>query len=358
VARHRNAELDESGPDTALYRPQQTELRTRRAPVPPLWARLCVFAGALLLTGSIVAYTASLLLGDADATASVKRSNLLPAPQAAEAHVDGPLNLLIIGRDTKSEAEADESRAAADGGPNTITLMHVSPELDRAYGIDFPWGASVEIPPLAGKWEGGEDGLGRAYELGGAPHLVKTIQELSGLSIDHVLVADFAGLRKVTDAVGGVDLYVSADTRGAGKDLRKGVHRLNGEAAEAYVCPRARDAAGDVDPGLRRQQFLHALLAKVSKPGTLSGSRAEALRQALAETVTVDQSMPVRDVVSALQQVKPADLAFLSLPMVGAEDGPTALIDEVTSRELFDAVKSDTVDVYVFKHPPHATAPS
>jgi hypothetical protein len=61
VARHRNAAalaLDD-GPPTELYRPQAPELRTRRAPVPPLWSRLCVYGGALLLIIAIAVFLIS-----------------------------------------------------------------------------------------------------------------------------------------------------------------------------------------------------------------------------------------------------------------------------------------------------------
>ena len=61
MARHRNAAalaLDD-GPPTEMYRPQAPELRTRRAPEPPLWSRLCIYIGALLLIAAVVGFVAT-----------------------------------------------------------------------------------------------------------------------------------------------------------------------------------------------------------------------------------------------------------------------------------------------------------
>ncbi|MCW2506674.1 MAG: hypothetical protein JWO79_4958 [Actinomycetia bacterium] len=54
MARHSNAALDDR--PTELYRPTQLEVRTRRAPTPPLWARACVWVGCLLLAYAILSF--------------------------------------------------------------------------------------------------------------------------------------------------------------------------------------------------------------------------------------------------------------------------------------------------------------
>jgi LCP family protein required for cell wall assembly len=343
-------------------------VKTRRKPRSPLWAKMCVVLGAIFLLVSGTAYGGFLFTERYDN--NIKRSNLLPATnlsvKATTAEIKGPLNILVIGSDSRAKEKYDPNdpslSAAAVGGArsDTIMLVHIGANLDRAYGISFPRDAYVDIPPLKGKWGGGKNKINAAYAIGGAPHLVKTIQGLSGLTVNHVVMVDFSGLRKVTDAVGGVDVYIDKETRDPYRPARvfkKGLNHLDGKAAEAYVRQRMGLKNGDYDRVKRQQQYLHALMQKVTTSGVVANpAKLDALLMAVTDSFTVDQSMRVKDLAFAMRTINPTDVTFMTLPMIGGDKRNGIwyeLVDEPGYRELFAAIKAGTLDTYMLQHPPN-----
>jgi LCP family protein required for cell wall assembly len=365
VGRHRNgpAEAD----DFVTYTPQKLELRHRRAPKAPLWARLCVAFGIIVLLVSGTTYAGTFLL-TARYDSNIKRADLLGSASSASkrSEVKGPLNILVVGSDSRAKESYDpndpSSSAAAVNGERseTIMLMHLPASLDRGYAISFPRDSYVDIPPVEGRWNGGKDKLNAAMAYGGVPHLVRTIEHFSRLTIDHVVMVDFSGLRRITDAVGGVDVHIDKQTRDPYRPdrvFKQGLNHLDGKTAEAYVRQRKNLPNGDYDRMRRQQQYLHALLNKVATAGTLTDAgKLDELLLAVTESITVDQNMQVRDLAFALKKLRPADVTFLTIPMVGSEKKNGVwyeLIDEIGDAELFDAVKNGTMDAYLLRNPPN-----
>jgi LCP family protein required for cell wall assembly len=368
VGRHRNglAELDvDSG---ERYTPRHPELRTRRAPTPPLWARLCVIFGAFVLLVAGSAYAGAYLLTERY-DSNIKRADLLGnASKVKEkrAEVKGPLNILVIGSDSRAKEKYDPSDPSSSAGSvqgqrsDTIMLMHIPQTMDRGYAISFPRDAYVNIPPLAGKWNGGRNKINAAFGMGGAPHLVKTIQGFSGLTIDHVVMVDFSGLRKITDTVGGVDVYIDQQTTDPYRPdrvFKKGLNHLDGKAAEAYVRQRKNLPKGDYDRVKRQQQYLHALMTKVTQSGTVTDpGKLDGLLLAVTESITVDEGMRVKDLAFAMKKLRPGDVTFMTIPMIGGQklDGVWyEMVDEVADRAMFGAVKTGTMDAFILQHPPN-----
>ncbi len=365
MGRHRNgpAEHDEF----PTYTPQKVELRHRRAPKAPLWARLCVAFGVIVLLASGTAYAGTFML-TARYDSNIKRADLLGNATSTEkrAEVKGPMNILVVGSDSRAKEQFDpndpSSSAASVKGErsDTIMLMHIPLSMDRAFAISFPRDAYVDIPPVPGKWNGGKDKINAAMALGGVPHLVKTIQQFSGLTIDHVVMVDFSGMRKITDAVGGVDVYIdkqTVDPYRPSRVFKKGLNHLDGETAEAYVRQRKNLPNGDYDRMKRQQQFLHALMTKVTQSGMItSTSKMDDLLLAVTDAITVDKAMPVKDLAFAMKKLRPADVTFLTIPMIGGQKLGGVwyeLVDEPKDAALFAAVKGDTMDAYLLQNPPN-----
>src|SRR5690606_15426551 len=123
----------------------------------------------------------------------------LPRP---EKPVPGTRNLLILGSDSR-----DPDGAA--GRADTIILMHLPADRRQAYLISLPRDLWVSIPPTPdGRGGGHEAKLNAATAFGGVPLMVHTVEQYTGVRIDHVVLLDFAGFVEVTDAVGGVDMYI------------------------------------------------------------------------------------------------------------------------------------------------------
>jgi LCP family protein required for cell wall assembly len=371
VGRHRNgpAEPDDFDPEqTTRYTPQRLELRTRRAPRAPLWARLCVSFGVIVLLVSGSVYAGTYLL-TARYESNIKRADLLGNASRAgqkRAEVKGPMNILVVGSDSRANETYDPSDPSSSAAfvkgerSDTIMLMHLPATMDHGYAISIPRDAYVNIPPVKGRWKGGKDKINAAMGHGGVPHLVKTIQNFSGLTIDHVVIVDFSGLRRITDAVGGVDVYVdkqTVDPYRPNRVFKKGLNTLDGETAEAYVRQRKGLPGNDYDRMKRQQQYLHALMTKITATGVMTDAgKMDDLMLAVTESITVDEGMQVKGLAFALKKLRPSDVTFLTIPMIGGQKIGGVwyeMVDEPGDRALFAAIKGGTMDAYLLQNPPN-----
>jgi len=212
--------------------------------------------GRWTLLGVVAAVTAAAILVPAtmfhgrDARPAGTRTT---APAAGEA-----LNVLVLGSDARGDGRAARS--------DTMILVHVSADRRRVRAVSVPRDSLVRIPPCetaAGTALRGHTGLiNSAFTAGGALCAVKTVESLTQVRIDRVVVIDFAGFRQMVDVLGGVRMTLSRPVRDpkAGLRLPAGEQRLNGRQALAYV--RARQGLGDgsdLSRIKRQQQFLAAL---------------------------------------------------------------------------------------------------
>ena len=365
MGRHRNGPAEHD--DFPTYTPQKLELRHRRAPKAPLWARLCVAFGIIVLIVSGTTYAGTYIL-TARYDSNIKRADLLGHGTRAEkrAEVKGPMNILVVGSDSRTKEHYNPSDPSSSAGvlqgerSDTIMLMHIPRSMDRGYAISFPRDAYVDIPPVKGKWNGGKDKINAAMAHGGVPHLVKTLQQLTGLTVDHVVMVHFSGLRKITDAVGGVDVYIDKQTRDPyrpNRVFKQGLNHLDGETAEAYVRQRKNLPNGDYDRMKRQQQYLHALMTKVTRSGVATDAgKMDDLLLAVTDSITVDTSMQVKGLAFAMKGLRPSDVTFMTIPMIGGRkmgDVWYEMVDEPADAALFAAVKNGTMDTYLLQNPPH-----
>lgn len=328
--------------------------KKRRA---PMWARLCVIFGAVLTILPASALVGAYAIADRYDRNIARSNDLLPPGQPSHAPVTGPLNILVIGVDNSGN---DRSYQGVYGSrADTIILFHLPKSMDRGYAVSFPRDSYVNIPPQKGKWDGGKNKINAAVAYGGPQLLVKTIQNLSGLTIDHVVIVDFKALHTVTDAVGGVDVYVEKtviDGRTKYK-FPAGWNHLDGKLAEVYLRQRYGLAEGDFDRVKRQQQYLHALLKKATDTGVLTNpAKLDALLTAGTASIQVDSGLPVKDLAFQLRAIRPSAVKFVTLPFAGyvrSEFGVANRVDTDKARQLFAAVKTETVDAYLKKYPPN-----
>ncbi|WP_051367127.1 LCP family protein [Hamadaea tsunoensis] len=195
----------------------------RTAPAPagrrrkaPLWAKLIVVLGALMLIGSGAAFAAvGSLLGKVDS--SVHQQSLLgdAAPSFDGSTIRGPLNILLVGLD-------GGSRHNGPGGTDTIMIAHVPASHDRIYLVSLPRDTGVRIPAYAKSgFPGGSAKINAAFVYGsnhggGVPGgfelLALTIKKNYGISFNAGAIVDFTGFEKIVQQLGGVTMYVDETT--------------------------------------------------------------------------------------------------------------------------------------------------
>ncbi|GAA2534575.1 LCP family protein [Winogradskya humida] len=336
---------------------------------------------ALLVVGSTAAVAGTRLLSHRYEGA-VERADLLPAAPPASPgatteppKVRGPMNLLIIGSDSRTKGEP------GDGRSDVVILIHIPKSTSKAYVISIPRDTYLPIA-TAGGGRGPRNKINSAYAWGGAPRLVQTLNQYGGITIDWPVIVDFAGIRKLTDLVGGVDVtidkatvdtyrflpdhspYPSAPcTDPQGRSRRcvafaAGKQHLDGQLAEYYVRQRRGLPNDDIDRSKRHQQYLRALAEKIADQNMLTSPRdLDRLVRTAASTLTVDRRMPVQRLAFTLRGLRANDMTFMTLPIAENRDvpgvGSVMVPDASRSRELFAALREDDLDKYVRDNPPN-----
>jgi len=160
------------------------------------------------------------------------------------------MNILLLGSDTRSDT-TEGSRS------DTVILIHVDPSNDYLSMLSFPRDLRVEVE------DHGTRKLNYAYSVGGPALTIRTIQQTTGVDIDHYLEVDFAAFGAMTHKLGGV--YIEVDRRYyyqgrdyAKIDLDPGYQLLDGYNALDYVRYR-HDANADFGRMERQQRYLNAV---------------------------------------------------------------------------------------------------
>ncbi len=164
------------------------------------------------------------------------------------------MNLLVLGSDRR---EGDEGEEGDSGRSDTIILVHVDPDRDYLSVLSLPRDLRVKIP------DHGTAKINAAYALGGPGLTIRTVQQVTGVDIDHYLEIDFDAFRDITNSLGGV--YVDVDRRYYNDDaewelirLAPGYQLLHGDEALDYVRFR-HDQNMDFGRMERQQRFLSAV---------------------------------------------------------------------------------------------------
>ncbi|MPV37608.1 LCP family protein [Georgenia subflava] len=169
---------------------------------------------------------------------------------------------LLAGSDSRADGAVTDPTEGQRS--DTIMVMHV-PESGRSALISLPRDTFVEIPGH------GPNKLNAAFSAGGAPLLVETVENLTGLTVDHYVQIGMGGVQGVVDAVGGVELCLDRDVSDdlSGLQWKAGCHEVDGQTALAFARMRYADPTGDIGRTDRQRQVVSAVVSEVATPGTL-----------------------------------------------------------------------------------------
>lgn len=224
--------------------------RVEKVPKPKrrwrLWGCFLIFLSALVILGG-------LLLLFLDYRTSIGS----PPESLAGTSIFSPsANILLIGSDTRQK----DKKGRAD----TIMILHVSALRSKNVLLSIPRDTKVLL-------EGhGEGKINAAYAYGGPDLLVRSVENLTDLRINHVIELDFEGFVKLVDAMGGVTITVQEPLVDplSGANFQPGTYHMDGEQALAFVRSRAT-ASADMGRIERQQHFLKEMLKQLLSPATL-----------------------------------------------------------------------------------------
>lgn len=242
---------------------------------PRRWRRI----GLLLLLGLIVLALVWALLGYLAIRRGVSEANdrLPDSARRALTAPDGsiltnPTNTLVLGADVGGRKDRK-----GPGRSDSMMLVRTDPDLHRISYVAIPRDLYVPIPGH------GEDKINAAFSLGGPALAIDTVEALTGLGVNHVVIVDFASFREVVDAVGGItvsnpepilsknkfDCPLKTEAQceqWKGWSFRRGEIHLDGRRALAYARIRenALNAAdNDLTRAERQQRVVQGVADKV-----------------------------------------------------------------------------------------------
>ncbi|MEU3449937.1 LCP family protein [Streptomyces thermolilacinus] len=268
----------------------------------------------------------------------------------------GATNLLVLGSDSRAGDNAALDGGAVSGArSDTALVVHVSENRTKAVAVSIPRDTLVDRPACA-KPDGGETApatrvmFNSVYGTGGAPCVVKTVEKMSGVRIDHFMEIDFAGFKDLVDDLGGVTVEVREpirDTKG-GFTLEPGTHRLDGTDSLKFVRTRYgyRDGSDLGRIGLQ-QQFLMALLREVQRQDLL-GSPAKTFRiaESLTKSLTTDSELAsltaLMDFGRSMRGIDPVAMDTIMLPVSYDKADPNRVVPaEPQAGTLWKAIRED-----------------
>ena len=250
-------------------------------------------------------------------------------------------NWLLVGSDSRaglSEEDADRLMAGelddSVGRTDTIMVVHIPRFGGDATMLSLPRDSWVDIPGY------GQNKLNQAFSLGGPALLQQTVEQATGIHLDHYAEIGFGGFSNVVDAVGGVEMCLDEplDDPMAGINLQAGCQELDGPTALGYVRSRYASAQGDLDRVERQRKFLAALSKKIKSPGTLLNPfKNLKVADALSANMTVNEDDHVWNLAS-LGLAIAGGATQETVPIAGYENtyaGNVALWDDASAEEMF-----------------------
>lgn len=275
-----------------------------------------------------------------------------PAGEAGDA-----VNILLAGADAGEGPSIADAVAAGDWEPgshrsDTIIVVHITADRRQAYLISVPRDTWTTIDGY------GRDKINAAFSFGGPSLYVRTLEQFTGLRMDHLAIIDWNGFRDLTTALGGVEVYAPRDVTDPqdGTSARE-PRVLEGEEALQYVRARYGLPNGDFDRIKRQQNFLRSVMAKLVSQGVLINpvTSTKAVG-AITENLVLDNAFTnsrIRTLALELREIRPADVTFVTVPFERFDriNGQSVVIvDRPRTKALFGAVLADELDMYVAKH--------
>ena len=297
-------------------------------------------------------------------TAAIPRVDAFAGLENRPKKESSAVNYLIVGSDTREGLSREEIKRLKVGGTDvaagkrsdTMLLIHISKKRDKAAIISIPRDSYALIPEhnnSRGKLiPAAYSKINSAYNWGGAPLLIKTLENMSDLRIDHYVELNFVGFVRMVDALGGVEICTKKDIDDPKSHLTlpAGTHVLDGIDSLKFVRTRVFDGLGDLGRMKRQQEFAGAMLRKATSAGVLLNpvKMVDFINSALDSVVT-DEGLSQGDLLTLgkqLRNLSASNVRTLTIPLQYYnynKNGVSAAVlwDPVLAPELFERIKND-----------------
>lgn len=245
-----------------------------------------------------------------------------------------PVTFLVIGSDSRDGLESLENFGEAAGErADVIILIKIYPEAGTAQMLSLPRDLYVDIP--------GHDRnrVNAAFAFGGAPLMVQTVRDYTGVPINHYVEVDFVGFQAIVDEMGGVEMdfpYPARDQK-SGLDVDAGTQTLTGAEALAFARSRTYQElqggswvsvdADDFGRTGRQQQLIFSILRGLVVPSSILDMGE--LVSSFAQYLTVDARLAEESLVQLalrMRSVRPGQIEAATLPGEVATVGGASVV--------------------------------
>src|ERR1700758_5591051 len=297
------------------------------------------------------------------------------APSLGKGGDDGAIDILLVGLDSRTDAhgnplsaeELAALRAGDDESTNTdtIILVRIPNNGKSATAISIPRDSYVAAPGLGKTKINGVYGQTREAKRAslvkagdsaadaaaqgteaGRDALIRTVADLTGVTVDHYAEIGLLGFALITDALGGVDVCLKQPVFEplSGADFPAGQQRLDGPEALSFVRQRHDLPRGDLDRVVRQQVVMASLAHRIISGKTLSSpTTLDRLESAVQRSVVISSGWDVMDFVQQLSKLAGGKVAFATIPVLdeaGWSDDGTQSVVRVDPHQVADWVAS------------------
>ncbi|MER6050709.1 LCP family protein [Streptomyces sp. NPDC001793] len=274
---------------------------------------------------------------------------------------DGPVNLLVIGTDARTgKGDTGYGDQGSVGHADTTILMHVSKDRTNATALSIPRDLVTDIPDCPTKQPDGSTKVvpGQRHvrfntslgQEGRDPGCTwRTVEKLTGLKINHFMMADFNAVKDLSNAVDGVEVCAGKEIDDPKSHLKlsPGRHVVKGEQALAFVRTRHSVGTGsDLSRIQLQQQFMGSLIRKLKSSAFGSPGKLLDVAQAATKALTVDTGIgtasKLLDFGDDLKKVDLNKITFATVPVLdNPRDKATVVLDTAKAEPLFKMVQQD-----------------
>ena len=315
---------------------------------------VAITSGVILIVASVAGifgFAARNLAGNIEALEVISS----PKPVAET----GPLNILLMGTDTRTDQGGgfgSEVEYGGTGRSDTTILIHLSNDRKSAIAVSIPRDSVVNIPACT-KEDGTTvaertDLFNSAFSSAGPACTVKTIETLTGITINHAVIVDFIGFSNVVDALGGIKVCLTEAIdepveNGAGIQLPAGVQVVDGKNALGLMRARYSLADGSDLRRIERQQELISLTIDQITEMNLITDLPALYRVLNAATSSLRMDPGLSDLDSlvtlstSLSSMGSQNVSFVTVPYELTPDG-NRVQWTAAANDLWSAIINDT----------------
>ena len=254
---------------------------------------------------------------------------------------------LIAGSDQRSDGSDGGVKQPWVQGARADSIMLLRKVNGVAELVSLPRDTAVEIPGH------GLNKLNASYAFGGPKLLVKTVEGVSGVKVDHYVEVTMGAVTQLVDAAGGVELCLDYDVADADSALKwkSGCHQADGATALAFSRMRHQDPRGDIGRAERQRQVVSKLSRTLITPSTfLNPLKQRNLANAGASNLTCDSdsgAWALGKMLFAYRSASSSDLTgvppIARMAYYRGGHGAMVLLDQQKTPGFWSAFKQGTL---------------